>query len=80
MGMLISIVMGISTFLAAFSLLFAVVKLSWKAMLISLIASLPISTYLLALNSPFSYLGLTPILLLVFMIILRRQSKKVITQ
>lgn len=80
MGLLISIIMGISIFLAVFSLFFAVVKLSWEAMLISFIASLPISAYFLAVNPPLSYLGLTPILLLIFMIILRRRSKNVIAQ
>lgn len=78
-GLLISIIVGISTILAAFSLFFAVIKLSWEAMLISFIASLPISVYFLGGNPPLSFLGLTPVLLFTIMIILRRRSKEVMT-
>lgn len=80
MGVLISIVMTFSIILTFFALSFAVVQRSWRAMLISFIASLPISLYFAALKPPFSIFGLTPILLLTLTIIIRRHTQKEIVQ
>ena len=76
MGILISIAMTLSIFLTFYTLSFAVVKRSWRAMSISFIASLPISLYFAALKPPFSILSLTPILLLTLTIIFRRHIQK----
>lgn len=72
--------MAITVFLTFFSLSFAVVQRSWGAMLISFIASLPISLYFAALKPPLSIFGLTPILLLTLTIIFRRHIKKEIAE
>ncbi|WOV88772.1 hypothetical protein QWT69_06600 [Sporosarcina oncorhynchi] len=80
MGILLPIVMAISVVLLFFSLFFAISKRSWRALLVSFIASLPISIYFASVNPPFSFLGLTPILLLALTIVFRRQIQKEITQ
>lgn len=79
MGLLISIITGVSTMMAFLFLFLAVVKLAWQAMLVSFIASLPISLYLIDVNPPLSFLGFTPLLLLIFTILLYRRSKKEMT-
>ncbi|MDN4607000.1 hypothetical protein [Sporosarcina highlanderae] len=76
MGILLPILMAISVFLMFFSLFFSILKRSWRAMLISFIASLPTSMYFASVNPPLSYLGLTPILLLTLTIIFRRHVQK----
>lgn len=77
MGILLPIIIAITVFVAFISLFFAVVKRSWRAMLVSFIASLPISMYFASVNPPLSLLGLTPILLLALTIVFRRHIQKI---
>ncbi|WP_144034683.1 hypothetical protein [Sporosarcina sp. P16b] len=75
MGILISIAMGFSIFITFFSLFFAVVKRSWRAMLISFIASLPISIYLAGIPSLF-FIIIAPIILLSLTLLFRVKFKE----
>lgn len=80
MGLIISIIVGGSIIVSFLFLFLAVVRLSWEAMLVCFIASLPISIYFLGVNPPLFFLGFTPILLLILTIILRRRSQNELTQ
>lgn len=62
MGILISIAMALSILFALLSFFIAMATLSWKGMLISFIASLPVSVYFLGVNPPFSFIGWLPLL------------------
>lgn len=72
MGILLSILAGVSVFLTIFSLFFAIIKRSWKAMLISFIASLPISIYFAAFPFPYIFLGIVPFIIFLSLTILFR--------
>lgn len=71
MGLLVTIIMGFSIFITFLSLFYAVLKISWKAMLTSFIASLPVSLYLAGVNPPLSFVGLLPVFLLILTILFK---------
>gem|GEM_PF-6228816 len=80
MGILLPIMMAVSIVVTFFSLSFAILKRSWQAMLVSAIASLPVSLYFTGMTSPLSFLGGIPVLLLFGTFILRRQITKEIVR
>ncbi|CAM3314016.1 hypothetical protein FITA111629_15540 [Filibacter tadaridae] len=80
MGILLPIIMATTVFLTFYSFSFAILKRSWRAMLISFIASLPISMYFAGVNPPLSFLGLAPILFLTLTIIFRRRIQREFAQ
>lgn len=75
-AIIITITFGFSIILLFISLFYAVIKRSWKAMLISCIASLPISMYFLSGNPPISFIGFVPLLFFALTVIFRRASQK----
>ncbi len=62
MEILFSILIPLSTILTIVFLVFAISKRSWKAMLISFIASLPVSLYFTAFPFPYIFIGLIPLI------------------
>jgi hypothetical protein len=76
LALIVIITFGFSVLLSFLSLFYAVIKLSWKAMLVCFIASLPISIYFLSGNPPISFIGLMPLLFLILTVYFRMRSQK----
>lgn len=74
------IAFGFTILLSFLSLFYAVIKQSWKAMLICFIASLPLCLYVLGGNPPISFIGLLPLFFLILTVYFRKRSKKAIMQ
>lgn len=74
LALIVIITFGFTILLSFLSLFYAVIKRSWKAMLICFIASLPISIYLISGNPPISYIGLLPLLFLILTVFYRKNS------
>lgn len=73
-SLILLLLTGLSIIITFVSLFYAVIKRSWKAMLVCFIASMPISMYFLSVNPPMFLLGFIPIILLVLTFFLRKHS------
>lgn len=61
-----------------FAFVLAVVKFSWRYMMISTITSIPATSYFIGANNDWKYLGLIPMILLILTVVfwfLEKQQK-----
>lgn len=64
--------------IAIFAFVLAVVKFSWRYMMISTITSIPVTSYFIGANNAWKYLGLIPMILLILTVVfwfLEKQPK-----
>lgn len=76
LAVIVTIIFGLSILVSFLSFFYAVSKLSWRAMLVCFITSLPISLYFLSGNPPISFIGLSPLLFLILTILFRMRFQK----